>query len=113
VIQAHYEHPHFIVRKTDHMEFEEGMANGFKLMLRWMMNTPKDVKIPERSTKYGKALKHVQFQFAAGKWSRELMENQNKVMESLGGLRVLHGMFRSDMVCAVGMNNSSESGSLA
>jgi hypothetical protein len=66
VIQAHYEHPHFIVRKTEHIEFEEGSADGFKLILRWMMNTPRgDVKMPLRPAKH--VLKHVWFQFAGGK----------------------------------------------
>jgi len=43
VIQAHYEHPHFIVRKTDHFVFEEGSTQAFKLMLRWMLNTPTEL----------------------------------------------------------------------
>jgi hypothetical protein len=64
VIQAHYEHPHFIVRKTEHFEFEEGSVRGFKLMLRWMMNTPKgDVG----SNKHGNAHKLPGFRFAGGK----------------------------------------------
>ncbi|KIX02802.1 uncharacterized protein Z518_08745 [Rhinocladiella mackenziei CBS 650.93] len=52
VIQAHYEHPHFIIRKTEHIEFEDGSADGFKVMLRWMMNIPKgDVKMPNGKSK--------------------------------------------------------------
>jgi hypothetical protein len=54
MIQAYYEHPYFIVRKTEHFVFEEGSVHAFKLMLRWMMNTPKgDVKMPRGSTKRG------------------------------------------------------------
>ena len=34
VIQAHYEHPHFIIRKTNHFLFEDGSSSGFKQMLR-------------------------------------------------------------------------------
>jgi hypothetical protein len=53
VIQAHYEHPHLIVRKTKHFVFEEGSVDAFKLMLRWMMNTPTgDVKTPRGSTEH-------------------------------------------------------------
>ena len=43
MIQAHYEHAHFIVRKTDRFEFEEGSTDAFKLMLRWMLNTPTEL----------------------------------------------------------------------
>jgi hypothetical protein len=64
VIQAYYEHPYFIVRKTEHVEFEEGSVRAFKLMLRWMMNTPmRDVKMPLESVKH----KLLGFQFAGGK----------------------------------------------
>ena len=67
VIQAHYEHPHFIVRKTEHFEFEEGSVRGFKLMLRWMMNTPKgDVKKPLESATHDDAHKSLEFRFAGG-----------------------------------------------
>jgi hypothetical protein len=62
VIQAHYEHPYFIVRKTEHVEFEEGSVHGFKLMLRWMMNTPMGiVKMPQEP------VKHKLLRFAGGK----------------------------------------------
>jgi hypothetical protein len=58
VIQAHYEHPHFIVRKTEHFVFEEGSVHAFKLMLRWMMNTPTgDVKMSRGSVKRSNAHK--------------------------------------------------------
>ena len=64
VIQAHYEHPHFIVRKAEHFKFEEGSVHDFKLMLRWMMNTPMGiVKMPQGSIKH----KLLGFQFAGGK----------------------------------------------
>ena len=53
VIQAHYEHPNLIVRKTKHFVFEQGSVAAFKLMLRWMMNTPTgDVKTPRGSTEH-------------------------------------------------------------
>lgn len=44
VIQAHYEHPHFIVRKTEHVLFEGKSVDSLKLMLRWMVNIPKEMK---------------------------------------------------------------------
>ncbi|KIX04758.1 uncharacterized protein Z518_05628 [Rhinocladiella mackenziei CBS 650.93] len=51
IIQAHYEHPHFIVRKTKHFLFEEGSANGYKMMVRWMLNNPMgDIETPRKST---------------------------------------------------------------
>ncbi|KIX04747.1 uncharacterized protein Z518_05617 [Rhinocladiella mackenziei CBS 650.93] len=52
IIQAHYEHPHFIVRKTKHFLFEEGSASGYKMMVRWMLNNPTgDIETPRKSTK--------------------------------------------------------------
>jgi len=50
VIQAHYEHPHLIIRKTKHFVFEEGSTDAFKLMIRWILNTPTgDVNMPHKS----------------------------------------------------------------
>lgn len=52
VIQAHYEHPKFIVRKTDHVLFEGESAHSLKLMLRWMINIP---NIPQEYAKVSTA----------------------------------------------------------
>jgi hypothetical protein len=41
VIQAHYEKGKFIIRKTEHLSFEEENIDDFKLFLRWIMNIPK------------------------------------------------------------------------
>jgi len=40
VIQAHYEEGKFIIRKTEHLSFEEENLDDFKLFLRWIMNIP-------------------------------------------------------------------------
>ena len=48
VIQAHYKHPNFIVRKTDHVSFGGESVHSLKLMLRWMMNIP---NIPQEYAK--------------------------------------------------------------
>lgn len=40
VIEAHYEHPYLIVRKTKVVDFEKEHEENLKLMLRWMMSTP-------------------------------------------------------------------------
>jgi hypothetical protein len=46
VIQAHYEKGKFIVRKTEHVSFEEKNIKDFKLFLRWIMNIPKGKTSP-------------------------------------------------------------------
>ena len=44
VIQAHYEHPKLIVRKTELLDFDledkEKVMENIKLMVRWVMNSP-------------------------------------------------------------------------
>ena len=40
VIQAHYEKGKFIIRKTEHLSFEEENIDDFKLFIRWIMNIP-------------------------------------------------------------------------
>ena len=54
VIQAHYKHPNFIVRKTDHVLFVGESVRSLKLILRWMMNVPnipqEYAKAPTRNT---------------------------------------------------------------
>ena len=56
VIQAYYEHPNFIVRKTDHVLFGGKSVPSLKLMLRWMINIPnipqEYAKVPNRLTTY-------------------------------------------------------------
>jgi len=69
VIQAHYEHPHLIIRKTKHIVFEEGSTDAFKLMMRWILNTPTgDVKMP-RESKYSahNLVKILKISFTGGK----------------------------------------------
>jgi hypothetical protein len=41
VIQAHYGKGKFIIRKTEHISFENENIDGLKLFLRWIMNIPK------------------------------------------------------------------------
>lgn len=41
VIQAYYENGKFIIRKTEHISFENENIDGLKLFLRWIMNIPK------------------------------------------------------------------------
>ena len=41
VIQAHYDKGKFIVRKTEHISFEDENFDNLKLFLRWIMNIPK------------------------------------------------------------------------
>jgi hypothetical protein len=56
VIQAHYQHPNFIVRKTEHVLFGGESVDSLKLMLRWMINIPKgDVKMPSEGAKDAEA----------------------------------------------------------
>ena len=69
VIQAHYEHPYLVIRKTQHIVFEKGSASAFKLMMRWILNTPTgDVKMPHES-KYNthNLVKILKTPFAGGK----------------------------------------------
>lgn len=42
IVQAHYEHPHFIFRKTEHLIIGHKNIHGFKTLMRWIMNIPED-----------------------------------------------------------------------
>jgi hypothetical protein len=52
VIQAYYEKGKFIIRKTEHLSFEEENIDDFKLFLRWIMNIPtgKTIRDPPAGT---------------------------------------------------------------
>jgi len=72
VIQAHYEHPHFIIRKTKYFRFEERSASGYKMMVRWMLNNPTgDIETPRKSAKDHtlNLVKALKTRVTGGQWS--------------------------------------------